>query len=115
MPHLKLIVLSANITDFNTLSFACRSDVLGCLLLLRRLNLGSDQALFGLAPVDDGPHLLEVVGARVLVVQVVRVLPDVHVDDGHQVWAHISDEILVSSGAEGQRILALVVDEPTPA
>lgn len=114
MPHLKLIVLSANITDFNTLSFACSSHSC-CLPLRLQLQLASDQALFGLLPVDDGPHLLEVVGARVLVVQVVRVLPDVYVDDGHQVWAHISDEILVSSGTEGQRILALVVDEPAPA
>lgn len=42
-------------------------------------------------------------------------LPDIHVDDRHKVWAHIGDKILVSSGAEGEGVLALVVDEPAPA
>ena len=42
-------------------------------------------------------------------------LPDIHVDDGHKVWAHIGDKILVSGGAEGEGVLALVVHEPAPA
>ena len=42
-------------------------------------------------------------------------LPDVDVDDGHKVGAHISDEVLVSRCTEGKRTLALVVHEPAPA
>lgn len=42
-------------------------------------------------------------------------LPDVDVDDGHEVGAHIRDEVLVRRRTERQRILSLVVDEPAPA
>jgi len=61
---------------------------------------GGNKALLSLLPVDDGPHLLKVARARVLVVEVVSVLPDVDVDDRHQVGAHIGDEVLVGGSAE---------------
>ena len=73
----------------------------GGLLLLRIMD-GLDQALLGLLPVDNGPHLLEVARAAVLVVKVISVLPDVDVDDGHKVGAHVLDQVLVCRGAEGQ-------------
>lgn len=85
------------------------------LALIGGLHLGSNEALLSLTPVDDGPHLVEVARARVLVVQVVSVLPDVDVDDRHNVGAHIVKHVLVGRGHVTEGVLALVVDEPAPA
>lgn len=66
-------------------------------------------------PVDDFPHLAQVLGTRVLVVQIVGVLPHVNVEEWHQVGAHISDQVLVRGRIERQLSLSLVEAEPAPA
>ena len=73
----------------------------GSLLLLSIMDC-CDQALLGLLPVDNGPHLLKVARAAVLVVKVISVLPDVDVDDGHKVGAHVLDQVLDCRGTERQ-------------
>ena len=42
-------------------------------------------------------------------------LPDVDVDDGYEVGAHIRDQVLIRGGSEAERVLVLVVDKPSPA
>ena len=74
-----------------------------------------DEALFSHSPVDDLPDVLEVLGSRILVVQVVSVLPDVDADDGYEVGADVGDRVLVVGLTVGEHISALVVDEPAPA
>lgn len=90
-------------------------SVLGCGFISSHLELGGSETLLGLLPVDDLPHLFEVLGARVLVVKVVGVLPDVNVHDRDKVRAHIRDQVLVDGGTEVEGLLSLVVDEPAPA
>ena len=87
------------------------SDVHGC----GTLSLSCHEALLCLVPVDDLPHLVEVLWARVLVVQVVSVFPDIDVDDGSQVGAQVRDQILVDGRAELQRVFRHVVRKPAPA
>ena len=90
-------------------------SVLSCGFLSSRLDHGGIETLLGLLPVDDLPHLFEVLRARVLVVKVIGVLPDVDVDDRDKVRAHIRDQVLVGSGTEVEGLLSLVVHEPAPA
>lgn len=80
-----------------------------------RLGDSSGKTLLTLFPVDDFPHLGQVLGPRILVVKVVGVLPHVNVQERHQVWADIGDKILICGRVEGQLALALVVAKPAPA
>ena len=66
-------------------------------------------------PVDDFPHLGQVLGTCVLVVEVVGVLPHVNVKEWHKVGAHIRDQILVRRRIERQLAFSLVEAEPAPA
>ena len=66
-------------------------------------------------PVDDFPHLAQVLGPRILVVKVVGVLPHVDVEERHKIGAHISDQILIRRRVERQLSLSLVEAEPAPA
>ena len=79
------------------------------------LKLGSGKALFSLLPVDDLPHLVQEHRTLVLVVHVVCMLPDVHVDDGHEVGADFANHVMVSSSHEIEFLSPLVVDKPSPA
>ena len=64
------------------------------------LGLSSDEALFSPLPIHDLHHLGEVLGTSVLVVEIVCVLPDVHVENGHQIGANVVDQLLVVSCPE---------------
>ena len=66
-------------------------------------------ATFG--PVDDVPPRVDVVGAAVLVVQVVGVLPDV---DAEQRRLAVADRVVLVGGRD-DREAGAVVDEPGPA
>src|SRR5271170_5200025 len=72
---------------------------------------GGGEALVDLVPVDGVPPGGEVVGALVLVLEVVGVLPDVVAEDG--VEALGEGVVLVGGGEDGE--LAALEDEPAPA
>ena len=74
------------------------------------LGLSSDEALFSPLPIHDLHHLGEVLGTSVLVVEIVCVLPDVHVKNGHQIGVHVGDQVLVVGRSERKRVLSLVVN-----
>ncbi len=90
-----------------------RSDLDGG-LLGSRLCYSSDEAFFGLPPVDDLPHLGQILGTSVLVIKVVCVLPDVHVDNWYQEGAHVGDQVLVVGSPEREHVRFLVVYKPSP-
>ena len=73
--------------------------------------LRGGEAFVDFGPVDDVPEGLDVVGAAVLVVEVVGVFPDVEAED----WGFAFGQrgVLVGGAFDGQ--LALVGDEPGPA
>jgi len=72
---------------------------------------GGGEALVDLVPVDGVPPGGEVVGAPVLVLEVVGVLPDVVAEDG---VAALGDRVvLVGCGDDGE--FAALEDEPAPA
>jgi hypothetical protein len=73
--------------------------------------LGGGEALVDFVPVDGIPPGGEVVGAAVLVFEVVGVLPDVVAEDG--VAALRDRVVLVGGGDDGE--LAGFEDEPAPA
>src|ERR1039457_3634748 len=73
--------------------------------------LGVGEALVDLVPVDGVPPGGEVVGAAVVVFQVVGVLPDVVAEDG--VEAIGEGTVLVGGGDDGE--LAGLENEPAPA
>ena len=75
------------------------------------LLFGFCEALVDFGPVDDVPPGGEVVGAVVLVFEVVGVLPDVVAEDG--VDALAERVVLVGGGDDLE--LAALEDEPTPA
>ena len=77
--------------------------------------LSSNEAFFSLLPVHDLHHLGEVLGTSILVVEVVCVLPDVHVENGHQIGANVVDQLLVVSCPEREWALSFVIYKPTPA
>ena len=79
----------------------------GCSDLL----LGVGEALVDFVPVDDVPPGGEVVGAAVVVLEVVGVLPDVVAEDG--VEAVGEGGVLVGLGDDFE--LAALVDEEAPA
>lgn len=76
--------------------------------------LGGLEALRDVGPVDDLPDGLEVVGAGVLVVQVVSMLPHVDAEQRHNV-AESGSGVLVRRGGDLQALKVLVVHEPAPA
>src|SRR5437867_4497443 len=70
----------------------------------------SAQSLVDLSPVHDAPPRADVVGASVLVLQIVRVLPDV--DAEHDLLAFHQRTILIRRAFDGE--LAALVDDPRP-
>jgi len=90
-----------------------RSD-LGGGLLGCRLCYSSDETFLSLPPVDDLHHLGKVLGASIFVVEVVSMLPDVHVDDRHQIGAHVRKQLLVMGNSERECVLSFVVHKPSP-
>ncbi|RBQ80145.1 hypothetical protein VDGD_21157 [Verticillium dahliae] len=74
-------------------------------------------AHLGLSPVDDAPHGVDVRGPRVLVLQVIRVLPDVDANNGG-LAGRVGDEVLVAGRHDAQNAAAaadVLLDEPAPA
>src|SRR5205085_2975698 len=67
----------------------------------------------GCVPVDDVPPGREIVGALVLVLEVVRVLPDVDAEDRHVVEGLQDRAVLVRRRVDGEA--GAVPDEPRPA
>ena len=84
-------------------------------LLSSSFNLGSDETLLNLLPVDDSPHVLKILWSRILVVKIVSVLPNVDSNHWHKVRVQVGDHILVCSGSKTESILVFVVDEPSPS
>jgi len=76
------------------------------------LLLGGLVELGDLRPVDDVPEVLHVLGAPVLVLEVVGVLPDVEGEDRNV--ALRQRRVLVGQVVDGQLLLR-VDDEPSPA
>src|SRR5690348_16202625 len=72
----------------------------------------SAEALLHLGPVDHVPPGLHVVGPAVLVLEVVRVLPDIQAEDRGRLPVH--DRVVLVRRAD-DRELAAVVDQPGPA
>src|SRR5882762_9666640 len=68
------------------------------------------QAFVHLGPVHDVPPGVDVVGAAILILQVVRVLPDV--DAEHDLLAFHQRAVLVRSALD--RELAALIDDPRP-
>ncbi len=64
-------------------------------------------------PVDDGHEVLEVVGAAVLVGEVVGVFPDIDAEQGDGAGEH--HVLLVLHLGNHQAVGEGFVDEPTPA
>ena len=64
--------------------------------------MGSIESLRHLGPVNNLPDFGHEVWSHIHVVKVVGVLPDVDVDDGHEIGAHVGDKVLVGSGSEGE-------------
>src|ERR1035441_7659840 len=83
----------------------------GGLLVRQLLGFCGGEAFVDLVPVDDVPPCGEVVGAAVLVLQVVGVLPDVVAEDG--VEAAGEGRVLVGGGDDLE--FAALEDEPAPA
>ncbi len=81
------------------------------------LGLGGDEKCLGGVPVDDVPEGLHVVGAAVLVVEVIGVFPNVEGEDGRafdagNCFTH-ERAVLVGGGADFK--FAVVQDQPRPA
>ncbi len=68
------------------------------------------QPFTDLAPVNYLPHLFQEDWTGILVVNVVGMFPDIHVEDRDQVQISVSDQILVCSGVELESMLLFVVD-----
>src|ERR1017187_5848224 len=75
------------------------------------LRFGFGKAFVDLVPVDDVPPRGEVVGAAVVVLQVVGVLPDVVAEDG----VEAAGERIVLVGGGDDLEFAALEDEPAPA
>src|SRR5690349_3037781 len=73
--------------------------------------LRGGEPLGDLAPVDDVPDRVEVVGALVLVLEVVRVLPDI---DPEQWRLAVGDRVVLVRRADDGEAVA-VLDQPRPA
>src|SRR5579862_8896262 len=71
----------------------------------------SAKTLIDLRPVDDVPPGVDVIGPAVLVLQVVRVLPDIDAED--DVLAVHQRTVLVRRALDGQFVAA--ADDPRPA
>jgi len=72
------------------------------------------ESLSDFLPVDDLPHLVQEERSLVLVVHIVGVLPDVNVEQRHDVGDG-GDDVLVGRGSESQLLLLSVVDQPAPS
>jgi hypothetical protein len=73
------------------------------------------QSLGHLSPVDDGPDVLEVDWASILIIEVVGVLPHVHVQKGNNIGVCVRNNVLVLTGQRHDAVLRLVVAKPAPA
>lgn len=91
------------------------SDGGGSVSLGLSSDLSRNKSILCLLPVDNLPHVREVLWPRVLVINVVSVLPDVHVEDWDDVRTSINDEVLVVRGAIVELTRAAVKGEPSPA
>ena len=68
-------------------------------------------------PVDDVPERLEIIGALVLIFQVIRVFPDIHAQDDFAFGAGngLAHERIILVGGGDDFELAAVGHEPRPA
>src|SRR5690349_1164479 len=73
--------------------------------------LALSESLVNLRPVDDVPPRVDVVGPAVLILEVVRVFPDVDAEDGLLAVHH--RVVLIRRAFDHE--LAAVVDDPRPA
>src|ERR1700676_3497667 len=75
------------------------------------LLLCSSVVLRGGVPIDDVPPSLDVIGAHVLIFQVVGVLPNVNTENG--LGTERNGRVLIRCRIDGQ--LAVLDDEPSPS
>ena len=66
-------------------------------------------------PVDDLPDLRHVLRPGIFIIEVVRMLPDVDVENRLGIPRVVRNEVLIFAHAEIERAGFLVVDEPAPA
>lgn len=85
----------------------------GCLpmYIAKRLGKCGFVVFVGLIPVDDVPESGDVIWALVLVLEVVRMLPNIEPE--HRLFAFHEGVVLVRCAHDGQ--LAIVDDQPSPA
>lgn len=76
--------------------------------------LGCEVARLHVLPVNNAPDLLQVFGAHVLVLQVIRMLPDVDTQQRDQP-VHVLKWVLVGAGCNLDLACSLIVSEPAPA
>src|SRR5262249_50199161 len=79
---------------------------------IQRPALLRGEALGDRVPVDDVPPRIDVVGALVLVLQVIRVLPDIDAED-RRLALHVG-AVLVGARLDGQ-LAGGIADQPGPA
>ena len=73
------------------------------------------ESLCYLLPVDDLPHLIEILRPLVLIIEVVSMLPDVDVQQGTQLWTQIHNHILIHCFTIRQHSFLYIIAEPSPA
>src|SRR6266576_368543 len=85
-----------------------RFEISGAQLLFR-----CSKKLGSAIPIHHIPPGLDVIAAHVLILQIVRVLPNVETQDGFRVTAEQIGCVLIGSGVDGQ--FAVLQNEPRPA
>ena len=62
-------------------------------------------------PINDIPHLLEIISTHILVLQVVGMLPDINDQQRYETL----QDVLIARGCNLNTLSSLIVAEPTPS